>query len=469
MVELVSIVTSNKINTKQSIFSEEELMNSFNEIWESVKEKCRQETTDVAYRCWIEPLKAVSFDGNVFVVLAQSDLAVNIATEKYMKIFEKNFEEVIGFNVQIKFKVNPENKSDSPAASSSAENELGSNKMEFDKNYTFDTFVVGSSNQFAYSAAKSVALNPGSKQYNPLFIYGNSGLGKTHLLNAICYEIRKQKPDAKIIYTTGEAFTNEIISNIETHTMQSVHDKYRNADILLLDDVQFLAGKERTQEEFFHTFDAIKNVNGNHIILTSDRPPKEIPTLTDRLRSRFEDGLIADIQAPDIETRIAIIKKKADSLNFNIPSNVCQFIAEKVKKNIRQLEGIVKKLKAYKDIENIEPTIMSAQRAIKDVINDNQPLPITIDKVLSQVSRTYNISVDDIRSKKQKQDVVRARQTTFYILQQITDMTLEAIGKEFNKDHTTVLHSVNKISEQMANNADVNNTVSDIIKNIREN
>ncbi|MCR4924939.1 MAG: chromosomal replication initiator protein DnaA [Clostridiales bacterium] len=442
-------------------------MDSFAEIWDSVKIKCQSEISEVAYKQWIEPLKAVSFDGNVFTISATSSFAAQIVKDKYSEYLKNVFVEVIGFNIEINFIVDEQNEIKEPFSNKTENSDSFSNNIEFNENYTFETFVVGSSNQFAYAAAKSVAENPG-KNYNPLFIYGNSGLGKTHLLNAICFNIRKNKPDAKIIYTSGETFTNELILNLKNGTMQNFHEKYRTADILLLDDIQFISGKESTQEEFFHTFEAIIQKPGKHIVLTSDRPPKEISSLNERIRSRFENGLLADIQPPDIETKIAIIKRKATALSFDIPQDVCQFIAEKIKNNIRQLEGTVKKLKAYKDLENVEPTIISAQRAIKDILSDNQPLPVTIDRVISEVSRTFGISSDDIRSKKQTSDIAKARQVTFYIISEITDLTLAAIGEEFGKDHTTVLYSINKVKDIMTKNTDFNNTVTDIIKNIHE-
>lgn len=441
-------------------------MDSFAEIWDIVKEKCKNEITDVAFNSWINPLNAVGFDGKIFILSAKNSFGAQIVKDKYSELLTRLLEQVIGFKSEIQFTF----EDDSHQKSDLTDNEDDSAKSTIRANekYTFETFVVGNSNQFAYAAAKSVAENPG-KNYNPLFIYGNSGLGKTHLLNAICCSIEKNMPELKIIYTSGEVFTNELIANLKAGTMPDFHEKYRTADIFLLDDIQFISGKERTQEEFFHTFEAIINVHGKHIVLTSDRPPKEISSLDERLRSRFENGLLADIQPPDIETRIAIIKRKADAYDFEISSDTCQFIAEKIKNNIRQLEGTVKKLKAYKDLENVEPTIISAQRAIKDILNDNQPVPITIDKIIFQVSRTFNVSPEDIRSKKQKADIAKARQITFYLINEITDLTLAKIGEEFDKDHTTVLYSINKIRKIMVKDSTFRNTITDIIKNIRDN
>ena len=336
--------------------------------------------------------------------------------------------------------------------------------IEFNPQFTFDRFVVGSSNRFAHAAAVSVA-NP-SGAYNPLFIYGPSGLGKTHLLNAIQVEIKKNHPDFNIVYVDCEMFTNEIISAVKTATTEQFRQKYRQADVLLIDDIQFLAGKESTQEEFFHTFNTLHNA-GKQIVLASDRPAKEIKSLEERLRTRFEWGLTADIQPPDFETRVAIVKRKAELLNLDLPDDVAEYIANHLKQNIRQLEGAVKKLNAYYMLEGIAPCIGVTTTAIKDTLNDTQPIPVTIEKIINEVARTYNVMPSDIRGKKRSANVSAARQMSMYIIREITGMSMEAIGSEFQRDHSTVVYSINTMEKNIGKDRHLKETVDDIMKNIR--
>ena len=289
--------------------------------------------------------------------------------------------------------------------------------------YTFDTFIVGSSNEFAYAACKAVADGGGGMVYNPLFIYGPSGLGKTHLITATAKEMKNKNNDLNIIYVTGETFSSEIINAIQTNSTTKFHDKYRSADVLLVDDIQFIAGKNSTQEEFFHTFNALYQ-DGKQIVLTSDRPPKAIKTLEDRIRSRFESGLIADINTPDFETRMAIIKRKAELLELKIPDDVAQFIANKLKTNIRQLEGAVKKLKALNHYAGSQPSISMAQSVIRDILNDDQPLPITVEKIIAEVANVYGVTPEDIRSTKRASAVSNARKIAIYVVREITQMPL---------------------------------------------
>ena len=331
---------------------------------------------------------------------------------------------------------------------------------------TFETFVVGSSNKFAHAAAIAVANNPG-KAYNPLFIYGNSGLGKTHLLNAICNEISKTNPSSNIVSTKGETFTNELIEHLKLSKMDLFHEKYRNSDVLLVDDIQFIGGKETTQEEFFHTFNELTDA-GKQIVLTSDRPPKEIARLDERLRTRFEWGLLADIQPPDIETRMVIIERKADSLGLKLKDDIVLYIAEKLKNNIRQLEGAVKRMKASIDL-GAPANIATAQNAIKDILHDEQPPVITVEKIIAEVARTYNISPDDIRSQRQDATTSKCRQISMYVIKETTGLSSAQIGEEFGgKDHSTVLYGVKKIKKEMDRNSSLRNTIEDIIKNVRE-
>ncbi len=291
-------------------------------------------------------------------------------------------------------------------------------------------------------------------------------LGKTHLLNAIQIEIHKNHPDYNIVYVDCEKFTNEIITAVKMATTEQFRQKYREADVLLIDDIQFLAGKESTQEEFFHTFNTLHNA-GKQIVLASDRPAKEIKSLEERLRTRFEWGLTADIQPPDFETRVAIVKRKAELLNLDLPDDVAEYIANHLKQNIRQLEGAVKKLNAYYMLEGIAPCIGVTTTAIKDTLNDTQPIPVTIEKIINEVARTYNVIPSDIRGKKRSANVSAARQMSMYIIREITGMSMEAIGSEFQRDHSTVVYSINTMEKNIGKDRHLKETVDDIMKNIR--
>ena len=332
--------------------------------------------------------------------------------------------------------------------------------------YTFERFIVGSSNKFAHAAALAVARQP-AMLYNPLFLYGGSGLGKTHLLTAIQTEIKRTHPDFVIMYVTCEQFTNELIAAIRAGSTEDFRMKYRVADLLLVDDIQFIAGKESTQEEFFHTFNSLHDAH-KQIVIASDRPAKEIKSLEERLRTRFEWGLTADVQPPDFETRVAIVKRKAELLHLDLPEDVAEFIANHLKNNIRQLEGAVKKLNAYYMLEGIQPVISVAQNAIKDILNETQPVPVTIEKIIGEVSRTFNVSPADIRGTKRNANVASARRVAIYILREVTGMSMEEIGREFSgRDHSTIVYSLKTMERDMKNDQHLRETVSDIIKNVK--
>lgn len=439
-------------------------MESYLEAWNLAKEYCKNNVTDTIYSLWLEPLTMVSFEENK-VVLLTNEFRAGIVKTKFMDLLNKAFEETMGFKVDIEIITQNVSKQQSAVTEAPPEDEReNSNKYEL----TFDTFIVGSSNKFAHAAALAVATTPG-QAYNPLFIYGNSGLGKTHLLNAVCTEIKKNNPAAKIIYTRGEDFTNELIKSIEIKAMSEFHEKYRTADVLLVDDIQFIAGKMQTQEEFFHTFNALIQ-DSKQIVLTSDRPPKEISLLEDRIKTRFEWGLLADIQPPDIETRMAIIKRKADLMNLDLPDEVVQYIAEKIKNNIRQLEGAVKKINALCTINGHEPSIIIAQKAVRDILSDNQPIPVTIDKILNEVARTYGTTVDNILSDKRNANISKARQAAMYIVREITSLPMEKIGEKFgNKHHSTVIYNIREAEKDMESNSSTKATIQSIINNINEN
>lgn len=444
-------------------------MDSFNELWQVVSDYLKQTNSESIYNVWFSELEPISFDGSRAVLMTTAEFKRRILAQKFGGTLHSAFLNALGLDVDVEFIAPGEGYSQSDSSGSAA----GSSEIDGStraSNYfenTFDTFVVGASNKFAHAAAQAVAANPG-KAYNPLFIYGNSGLGKTHLLNAICHEIKRNNPNANIVYTRGEDFTNELVYYIAQKNMADFHDKYRNADVLLVDDVQFIAGKDSTQEEFFHTFNAIATA-GNQIVLTSDLPPKKIETLEDRLRNRFEWGLIADIQPPDLETRMAIIKRKAEDLNFDLPDDVIQYIAKKLKDNIRQLEGAVKKMQAYVTMQGLPKSITTAQSAIKDIMVDNQPQPVTVDRIIQEVARTYGASPSDIRSKKQDAGTVEMRQVSIYVVRELTGMSTNAIGQEFGgRNHTTILYSLSQFEDKLKKRSDLREKVNNIIKNVTD-
>lgn len=460
-------------------------MESFKEVFDLVKSHCRDQVNEIAYELWIKVIQPVKLEGGTAYLYVNSEFQKNILEDKYLTLLKNAFESVLGFETNIVIDCAdtaqatvpdilepitasvPKITVQAPSAASSAVSDA-SRAGEYE--YTFSTFIVGSSNKFAHAASMAVATNP-AEAYNPLFIYGGSGLGKTHLLYAICNEIKRNRPDTNIIYVKGEEFTNELIQAIavarNNELAKNFHDKYRNADVLLVDDIQFIAGKEQTQEEFFHTFNTLYQA-GKQIVLTSDRPPKEIKTLEERLRTRFEWGLLADIQPPDFETRVAIIRRKAELLNINIPDEVAEYIANRLKNNIRQLEGAVKKINAYKLLADSAPSISIAQNAIRDILNDNQPVPVTVERIISEVGRTYGVPAQDIRSNKRVAAISSARQIAMYIVREITQMSMSSIGEEFGgRDHSTVVYAIHQVTKNMSHDSRYRETVEDILKNIR--
>ena len=434
-------------------------MDSFSDVFERVKQLCRGEMSEVAYDLWIRELELTALDSSTACLQCTTQFKRDIVNEKYNALLTASFEEIMGFPVQVEIT----SREAAPAAPAAQEN----NRLDFqpEKEYSFETFVVGSGNSLAHAAAWAVANNP-AKSYNPLFMYGGSGLGKTHLIYAICGKIRQNHPDYKLLYVKGEEFANELILAIRNGTTAEFKEKYRQADLLAVDDIQFIAGKESTQEEFFHTFNSLHDAH-KQIVIASDRPAKEIKSLEERLRTRFEWGLTADVQPPDFETRVAIVKRKAELLHLDLPEDVAEFIANHLKNNIRQLEGAVKKLNAYYMLEGIAPCIGVTTTAIKDTLNDTQPIPVTIEKIINEVARTYNVIPSDIRGKKRSANVSAARQMSMYIIREITGMSMEAIGSEFQRDHSTVVYSINTMEKNIGKDRHLKETVDDIMKNIR--
>ncbi len=436
-------------------------MESLKEMWQLVCEKLKATCGEVIYDIWFKPLEIVSFDGTE-AQIAASEFVKRVIEQKFIGEIADAFKSVMGFDVKIVM-VDPNAtvKTDEQPA-----NGVVSTSLSIEQN-TFETFVVGSSNKFAHAAAGAVAATPGAA-YNPLFIYGNSGLGKTHLLCAISNEIKSKNPNADIIFTRGEDFVSLIVEGIKEKNMKEIHNKYRNCDVLLVDDIQFIAGKESTQEEFFHTFNALTQ-DGKQIVLASDRAPKDIEILDERLRNRFEWGLIADIQPPDIETRMAIIQRKADTLGLELSPDVVQFIAEKIKSNIRQLEGAVKKINALVNIEGSTINIAMAQNAIRDIMTDSRPVSSIVNNIISETSRTFGVPQGDIISKKKDAKTARARQVAIYIVREITDLTQKEISEYFGgRDRTTILYSVETVAKDAANDSALKKTIDKIIKNVQE-
>lgn len=442
-------------------------MNSFDEILDFVKDFCKTQMTEVAYNLWIKDIEPIKLTGEKVELSVSSEFKQNIVSEKYRDLLSTGFENVLGFPVEVDILLNTNNTkkaSENPEPVQNPPVILEPGEYA----YTFDTFIVGSSNKFAHAAAMAVATHD-IRNYNPLFIHGDSGLGKTHLLFAIMNEVKRRKPEAMVEYVKGEEFTNELIAAIRSQTTPEFREKYRKVDYLLVDDIQFIAGRDSTQEEFFHTFNALYE-SGKQIVLVSDRPPKEIKTLEDRLRNRFEMGLMADIQPADFETRIAIVQRKADLLRMDMPNEVAEYIANNLKSNIRQLEGAVKNIKANSLIyENKPITIMMAQTAIRDILNDNQPIPVTISKIISEVGRTFNISEQDIKSNKRAANISRARQVAMYVIKDITQMSMAAIGEEFGgRDHSTVVYAINQTEKMMKTDSHLREIIEDITKNIKD-
>lgn len=435
-------------------------MHSFSDVFERVKEVCRGEMSEVAYNLWIDKLELTDMDSSTARLICSTEFMREIINEKYNALLTAAFEQTMGFPVKVEIL--------SWETAAVRQPPAPPKKTEFipEKEYSFETFVVGSGNSLAHAAAWAVANNP-AKSYNPLFLHGGSGLGKTHLIYAICGRIWQNHPDYKLLYVKGEEFANELILAIRNGTTAEFKEKYRQADLLAVDDIQFIAGKESTQEEFFHTFNSLYEC-GKQIILTSDRPPKEIKTLEDRLRTRFEWGLLVDVQPPDFETRMAIISRKADSLGLKIPEDVAAFIAGKLKDNVRQLEGVVKRLEAHANLTGAPITILLAENAIQDIMTEHTPLPVTVDRIIDEVARTYGVTAEDIRGQRRSGQISTARQVAMYVVREITGMTQLKIGQEFGgRDHATVVYALQQVTKAIKTDPRKKETIEDIIKNIR--
>lgn len=452
-------------------------MDTLNDIWKEVLALCKQEVSDVMYNMWLSPLEFYKLEDDTAVFTVNADFRKTIILSKFAPLIKKNFKEIIGFDVEIDVIVD-QAVSEKPAETSTpkkedkkeeaeeTEDETAVSAKKSSASFTFDNFVVGKSNLFAYTVAKGVAESPGD-QYNPLLIYGNSGLGKTHLLFAIYNELKRKNPNDVIVYTTGESFLNELIESVGKKNTYAFHNKYRNVDALLVDDIQIIQKGDMTQEEFFHTFNALEQA-GKQIILTSDVPPKEMAILDERLRTRFEMGVIADVKPPDMETRKAIIKRKSQSLGITLPESMIDFIANKIKNNIRQLEGTVKKVEALKKVYGVMPSFEQVQNIVKDVTSDSLPVSVIINNVFSIVSNTYGITIDDIKSANRSANISQARNICMYVIKTVTGLTLKEVGAYFGKDHSTVLHSIKKVESSIETDGTFKSTVNNIIREIKE-
>lgn len=458
-------------------------MNSdLNEVWQLTLDELSKDLNKPSFETWFNLTKPVSLENHCLVIEVPNDFTKEWFETRYREQIEKALREISSEDHRVRFVIASEfqdNSKTSPSNdqfnqyadfnSSIKEDKHLKNKYlsSFNPRYTFDSFVVGSCNRLSHAASLAVAESP-ARAYNPLFIYGGVGLGKTHLLHAIGQYSLINHDFTRVFYFSSEKFTNEFINAIRDNKTLDFRNKYRNMDILLIDDIQFLAGKEQTQEEFFHTFNALHD-NNKQIIISSDRPPKEIPTLEDRLRSRFEWGLITDLQTPDLETRTAILKKKALSDNIDIPDHVLQYIASKVITNIRELEGALIRIVAYASLSETPVTLELTETALQDIIFTKQK-NITVKTVIQATADNFNINPEELLSQKRTQDIAMTRQVAMYLCRMLTDLSLPKIGEEFGgRDHTTVLHAFKKIDTLLASNSDFKNRLEMIKNNILDN
>ena len=466
-------------------------MDIVTEKWNEIIENLRLEhsLSDVSFKTWILPLKVYDVIENTVYILVTLDGTgdyIDYIEKKCLLPFKVSIAEITGIEYDVKFipdnpselekveEIANAHKKKAAAHTKKNDNLLMIERANLNPRYTFDTFVVGKNNNFAHAASLAVAESPG-EVYNPLFLYGGVGLGKTHLMHSIAHFILEKDPKKKVLYVTSEAFTNELIESLRSGKtgnelpMTAFRDKYRNVDVLLIDDIQFIIGKESTQEEFFHTFNHL-HMAGKQIIISSDKPPKDIETLEARLRTRFEWGLIADISAPDYETRMAILKKKIESdqlERYHIPEDVLQFIATNIKSNIRELEGSLNKLIALYKLKNEEINISLAAEALKDLISPDENRKITPELIIETVSEHFGISVADLKSASRDAKTTSARHIAMYLCRSMTDTPLKMIGSLLGgRDHSTVKHGVDKVSKDMENNDSLKNTISIIQKKI---
>ena len=452
----------------------DKVMEKWNEILQMVKEE--HGLTDVSFNTWIKPLEVFAIDGNTLYILVPSEqMGLSYINKKYYLPLKVAIGEVTGIEYDIQFILPDQAQSlkfknnDTPQLE--PQTPVKGDHSNLNPNYTFDTFVVGNNNRFAHSASLAVAESPG-EAYNPLYIYGGPGLGKTHLMHSIGHFIIDQNPDTKVLYVTSEEFTNEVIESIRngnSSAMTKFRDKYRTVDVLMIDDIQFIIGKESTQEEFFHTFNTLQT-QGKQIILTSDKPPKEMETLEERIRSRFEWGLMADIGTPDYETRMAILRKKAETDNFDIDDDILNYIASNISSNIRELEGALNKLLAFHNLEHTHITMDIAERELSNIITPDKPREITAQLIIEVVSEHFHISVDQMISKTRSSEIARPRQIAMYLCKTMTSVSLDVIGQLLvGRDHSTIIHGIKKVTKDYEENDSTRTLIETIKKKINPN
>ena len=445
-------------------------------LWKKTLQLIKGEVASASFETFFKNTVPIETNSNELTLLAPTEFAEDILRTRYLNLIESCLSQLTSNKFEIKIISDSNEVEQNPLKTSNNNNIINNNSNNniirnyprLNPKYTFDTFVIGNSNRFAHAACVAVAESP-ARAYNPLFLYGGVELGKTHLMHAIGHSIMKEQNDAKVVYVSSEKFTNELINSIKSDKNEEFRDKYRNVDILLIDDIQFIAGKEGTQEEFFHTFNALHEAN-KQIIISSDRPPKEIPTLEDRLRSRFEMGLIADIQPPDFETRIAILKTKAQIENIDIPNEVMNYIATYIKSNIRELEGALTRVVAYSSLINKDISYDLAVEALKDIVTTSESQEISVNRIKEKVSTAFGIKMDDFNSKKRTRTIAYPRQIAMYLSRELTDLSLPKIGNEFGgRDHTTVIHAHDKISKdlELEKNSELKEKISKIIAELK--
>ena len=459
-------------------------MNSYDlaEIWVRCKDKLKESFNEKVFNVWIKPIMPLEVTDTYYKVAVKNDFFKTMLEENYAQVIEGVLAGIMSKNIKLIIETMDNGSSGSeaaeemPAVPAKREqqqlfNENTSVQQPDESNlnpkYVFETFVIGNSNRFAHAAAQAVANDP-AHAYNPLFLYGGVGLGKTHLMHAIGNRIKQNNPSMKVLYTSSEKFTNEIINSIQNKTTEAFRQKYRNIDCLIIDDIQFLKGKEQTQVEFFHTFNALKDAD-KQIIISSDRPPREIETLEDRLRSRFDQGLTADIQTPDLETRMAILCTKAASDNIVLPTEVITLLATNIATNIREIEGAYNKIVAYTSLMHMPITVETAQKVLSDMGNDIKTRTITYEGIIKVVADHYNVKQDELFNKKRTQNIAFPRQVAMYLCRELADLSYPRIGELFGgRDHTTVIHAYEKISNFKNSNLAFQNELQEIIEILRQ-
>ena len=434
-------------------------MNSVADVWDNVLQQLKKELSETTIATWFDELEAVDIQGNVFILHCSNDFKKGYIESLFMKNIKASLHDIFSTEFEVRIL------DDQDYAEFQGNAPKKQSERFTSAEFTFETFVVGPSNKLAYAASVSVAEHP-AQNYNPLLIYGDSGLGKTHLLYAIANVIRRNDRHAKIVYIKGDDFINEFIELIRAGRGNEFRAKYREADLLLVDDIQFVAGKEQVQNEFFHTFNTLYE-SGRQIVLTSDRPPSEMTLLDDRLRTRFEWGLLVDVAPPDFETRLAIVKNKAAILGMELPDKIAAYIAENVTANVRQLEGTINKIMAYKDLLGNDTDEETVTRAIQDMLRRNNEYIPSPEAILEYISKFYSLDEAVIRGQQRLRDAVQARQIAMYLIRSMTNLSLDDIGKQFdNRDHSTVLYSIQQVEKKMKKDAAFAETVKEIKTNI---